>query len=100
MAIVVAGAMFAGVWLYNAQNPANENEKTVAENQQAPATNVPLSELEAIVLPAEGVVLPVIWGDLGAKLVSVGAIDEIRFKALYSEREQFTKEYEKLFKTL
>lgn len=96
IAIVVAGAMFAGAWLYNAQNPLSGNKKIGAENQQTAPPNVPDSKLTAAVLPSEGVVLPVSWGDLGVKLVSVGVIDETKFKALYGEREQFTKEYEKL----
>ena len=93
IAIVIAGAMFAGAWLYNKQNPPNKI--SVSENQTA-AANIPVSELEEIVLPSEGVILPVIWGALGAKLVSVGAIDEKRFKALYEEQGQFTTEYKNL----
>ena len=94
LAIVIAGAMFAGAWLYNAQNPPNKIAS--AENQTAIAANLSVSELEKAVLPLAGVVLPVVWGDLGAKLVSVGAIDEKRFQALYDERGQFTAEYKNL----
>ncbi|MEK7081744.1 MAG: hypothetical protein AAB952_00045 [Patescibacteria group bacterium] len=94
LAIVIAGAMFAGAWLYNAQNPPNKIAS--AENQTAIAANLSVSELEKAVLPLAGVVLPVVWGDLGAKLVSVGAIDEKRFQALYDERDQFTAEYKNL----
>lgn len=94
LAIVVAGAMFAGAWLYNAQNPPNKitagNQKTDAEQ------NVIVSALEEAVLSSSGVVLPVSWGDLGAKLISVGAIDADRFKAIYEERGTFTDEYENL----
>ncbi|HEY4495929.1 MAG TPA: hypothetical protein VJC04_01035 [Candidatus Paceibacterota bacterium] len=97
LAIIIAGAMFAGAWLYNAQYPQTKNKISATENQQTVAiSNTPVSELEEIVLPSTGVVLPVSWGDLGAKLVSVGAIDEVRFKALYDERGQWTAEYEKL----
>jgi len=42
------------------------------------------------------VILPVSWGDLGAKLVSVGVIDGTKFQALYDERGQFTEEYKSL----
>jgi len=95
IAIVIAGAMLSGSWLYISQNPPNKisGEK----NQKIPtAQNVSVSALEEIVLSSTGVILPVSWGDLGAKLVSVGAIDGVRFKALYDERGQFTKEYESL----
>ena len=43
-------------------------------------------KLRAEVLPAEGVVLPVRWGDLGAKLVSVGVIDKEKIEKLNAER--------------
>ena len=94
-AIVIAGAMLSGSWLYISQNPPNKISEE--KNQKIAATqNVSVSALEETVLPSAGVILPVSWGDLGAKLVSVGAIDGVRFKALYDERGQFTKEYESL----
>jgi len=55
-----------------------------------------LSRLEEKVLPEKGVTLPVVWGDLGKKLMESGAIDGERFKALYNDRGQFTPEYEQL----
>ncbi|MBI2628051.1 MAG: hypothetical protein HYW71_01280 [Candidatus Niyogibacteria bacterium] len=42
--------------------------------------------LEEAVLPSEGVVLPVRWGDLGRKLVSAGVIDQQKFESLYADR--------------
>src|SRR3989344_6830358 len=47
-------------------------------------------------LPQNGVVLPVEWGDLGARLVEAGAIDEAKFSALYRNQGQFSDEYQKL----
>src|SRR3989344_1252084 len=44
------------------------------------------SGLEERVLPPQGMVLPVQWGDLGAKMVSVGVIDAEKFEALYASR--------------
>ena len=35
------------------------------------------------VAPEEGVVLPIVWGDLGRQLVKVGAIDKKKFTTLY-----------------
>ncbi len=73
-----------------------------AENIQQKSTGVAESEktqvsmLEEKVFPPGGVVLPVTWGDLGVKLVSVGAIDADRFKAIYEERRAFTDEYKNL----
>jgi len=38
------------------------------------------------VLPSAGVELPVVWGDLGAQLIAVGAIDEEKWRGLYRSR--------------
>ena len=40
-------------------------------------------KLKAELLPEEGIVLPVKWNDLGAKLVSIGVIDEEKFAQLF-----------------
>lgn len=52
-----------------------------------------LSALQEEVLPQSGVALPVALGDLGAKLVEVGAIDLNKFEALYKDRGGFPDEY-------
>lgn len=52
--------------------------------------------LEEAVLPSEGVVLPVRWGDLGIKLVSVGVIDSRKLESFYAGRGGL-KENEKKF---
>lgn len=54
------------------------------------------AQLEASVLPANGVTLPITWGDLGAKLVEVGVIDPVKIAALYKDRGGFPAEYQKL----
>ena len=52
--------------------------------------------LEKGVLPPEGVVLPVRWGDLGVKMASVGVIDKEKFKSLYIGRDGSSDEEKKL----
>lgn len=52
--------------------------------------------LEESVLPTAGVALPITWGDLGARLVEVGAIDPAKLAALYESRGGFPAEYRKL----
>ena len=49
-------------------------------------TEVATNTLEEKVLPSEGIVLPVRWGDLGANMVSAGVIDGEKFEALYADR--------------
>src|SRR3989344_5305041 len=94
IAIIIAGAMLSLAWMYNTRiKIPDSSQKVSIRSEKAP---IPKTELEEKVLPTGGVELPVIWGDLGKKLINVGAIDEERFKALYEQRGQFTEEYEKL----
>ena len=92
-AIIIAGIMITGAVLYKdgdgAVNARLTNTRAAQDTKQA-------SLLEEAVLPSGGVVLPVTWGDLGAKLSSVGAIDPDKFKAIYEKREAFTDEYKNL----
>lgn len=53
---------------------------TQAEPEQTGAVN------ENAVLPAQGVTLPVRWGDLGKRMTDAGVIDAQKFEALYAQR--------------
>ncbi|MDP3957886.1 MAG: hypothetical protein Q8Q36_00270 [bacterium] len=54
------------------------------------------SALEAKVLPPGGVLLPVTWGDLGARLVETGTIDKEKFMSLYGGEGKLTSEQKNL----
>ena len=45
-----------------------------------------IAKIEKVVIPEKGVVLPVIWGDLGKRLVENGVIDQVKFEKLYADR--------------
>lgn len=77
--IFLSALILAGAWMYKKQP-----EKP------------PVTRTESIVAEEPSTVLPVVWGDLGAKLVSVGAIDEGAFRTLYQTRDVWTPEYEQL----
>ena len=47
-------------------------------------TDAEYAALQEIVTPAEGVELPVVWGDLGKRLVEAGALDREKWMELYS----------------
>lgn len=90
--ILISTIILATIWLF-INGPTTEKP---LHNKSATAENRVLSALEEKVLPSEGVKLPVVWGDLGAKLVSVGVIDANKFKEIYQSRNEFSKEYEDL----
>ena len=94
VSIIIAALILAAAWLYNERlGPVVYSSKTNLTSSQQ---TIQKTKLEEKVLPTGGVELPVTWGDLGKKLVSSGAIDGEKFKALYEQRGQFTSEYEKL----
>lgn len=85
--IVVAAIVVGGALIYTGQlksaNPEVANAKITAE-------------LEKVVLPKSGVVLPVRWGDLGKQLVDNGTIDLKKFESLYSQRGSLDEGTKKL----
>lgn len=86
LSILAAGAFIAMTVYYD---PSDNNRNATA------ATNSP-AQLQETVLPAAGVTLPITWGDLGAKLVEVGAIDPAKLTALYKDRGGFPADYQKM----
>lgn len=49
-----------------------------------------------LVLPRGGIKLPVVWGDLGKKLVETGVIDQTKLAALYADRGGLPEEISRL----
>ena len=77
--IIVAAAMISSAWIYT-------GGFGYRENQAKPEERVLGSALEEVVLPSEGVVLPVAWKDLGIQMVRSGVIDKEKFEKLYESR--------------
>ena len=93
VSILVSALILAGAWVYTTGLKDADQQRT---NLAATQEKAQASELEEKVLPSEGVILPITWGDLGQKLVSADAIDAERFKAIYDQRGAFTDEYKNL----
>lgn len=79
--IVAAAFIIAGAWIYTS-GPRAAYISSSKDTVQKPEK----SEFEEKVLPTDGAVLPISWGDLGAKMVSVGVIDAQKFEQLYAGR--------------
>lgn len=62
----------------------------------SPPQNIGAHSLRESVIPSSGVVLSVTWGDIGARLVEVGAIDPEKIAVLYQGRGGFPAEYQRL----
>ncbi|MCK9351496.1 MAG: hypothetical protein WCT49_04520 [Candidatus Paceibacterota bacterium] len=87
--ILLSSIILSGALVYSA-NSGNGAQKT---NLAGAALD---AELEEKVMPPKGVLLPVVWGDLGKKLVDAGVIDADKFKAVYEQRGTFPDEYKDL----
>src|SRR3989344_9012141 len=86
ISVLVSAVVLSGALVYTTDT------RTVSTPQDASVADLhtaPVSSFEKEVLPPAGVILPIVWGDLGAKLVSVGAIDADAFMALVSSRGVF-----------
>ncbi|MBI4085901.1 MAG: hypothetical protein HY433_01495 [Candidatus Liptonbacteria bacterium] len=94
--ILISAIILAGAWVYTTGLKATNAPQKA--NIAGTSAKAPVSGFEDRVLPPGGVVLPVVWGDLGAKLAGAGAIDADRFKAIYiyEEKGTFTDEYKNL----
>jgi hypothetical protein len=67
-------------------------KKEVEKTEGGSSEKVNVSELQNIVIPEEGVELPIKWGDLGKRMVADGVIDNQKFTELFqnnlSDEEQ------------
>lgn len=81
---LVAAVAFGVIWNYTSgsSNPTGSQ----AEKDSGNAVIKKQIGLEGEVLPAEGVELPVVWGDLGVKMTSVGVIDAAKLEEIYAKR--------------
>jgi len=90
--ILISSIILGGALIYTVGPKSGAQQSANASGQ----TQTPQSDLEGKVLPSKGVTLPVVWDDLGSKLVDAGVIDADKFKSIYEQRGQFTDEYKQL----
>lgn len=84
-AIIIAGTVYAAT-----RPPLLPAANAPARVTPPKSGDLPIESESA----SSAILLPVRWGDLGAKIVSVGVIDADKFKAVYDRRGIFTEEYE------
>ncbi len=93
--IAFAAVLIAGAWIYTTGLRYRNNQAETQPQPRAQEGTI-TNSLEEKVLPSGGMTLPVVWGDLGSKLVSAGVIDAEKFKAMYETRGAFSEEYKNL----
>ena len=75
---IIAAGVFISMTMYY-YNPSNLGSSAVTTVDAQAA-------FQESVIPSSGVMLPITWGDLGAKMVEAGAIDPDKMAALYKDR--------------
>lgn len=75
-----------------------DQDKTVAKSNKT--VKILEENYSQKVIPQDGVVLPARWGDLGAKMTSVGVIDKAKFEEMYAGRGGLSEEERKLLEGL
>lgn len=91
-AIIISALIIGGALIYYSKITENR-----ADNNQENSSGSEIVNLdENSVIPQEGVELPIIWGDLGARLVDTGVIDASLFESLYSQRGGLDEDMKKI----
>lgn len=88
LSIILSGSFILGAWAY-VRYPQFLGEARSLQASAGLGAEAGTS-LESAVIPAEGYVLPIVWGDLGKRLIESGAIDEVKFKRVYTTRGGLT----------
>ena len=83
--LIIVGALF---YASGTPPPKTEQNKLLEENYSQK------------IISENGVVLPAKWGDLGAKMTSVGVIDKLKLEELYASRGGLSDEEKKLLEGL
>lgn len=88
VSILISAFIIVGAWVYTAKFKILTGPDILNDRQFA--------ELQSKVIPEKGTVLPIVWGDLGAKMISVGVIDAEKLNSLYASRGGMTEEMQQL----
>jgi hypothetical protein len=88
---VIVPVLIAGAWFW-----ATGALEQKAEGKEMGSVAAQTEDLESKVLPQEGIVLPIQWGDLGMRMMETGVIDEEKLTALYGSRGGLPEDMQKL----
>ena len=100
ISILLSSLLVVGALVYsaNAKKDLRGKAETIAKSDKA--EKVIEDNYSQKVIPEDGVVLPAKWGDLGAKMASVGVINKAKLEELYASRGGLNDEERKLLERL
>ena len=100
ISILLSSLLIVGALVYSANARKDVRGKTETAVKTNKTEKIIEDNYEQKVIPEDGVVLPAKWGDLGAKMASVGVIDKIKLEELYAGRGGLNDEEKNLLEGL
>ena len=100
ISILLSSLLIVGALVYSANSKKDIRGKTETAAKTNKAEKIIEENYSQNITPAEGVILPAKWGDLGAKMASVGVIDKSKLEELYDSRGGLNDEERKLMEGL
>src|SRR3989339_1231696 len=100
ISILLSSLLIVGALVYSANARKDVRGKTETAIKTNKTEKIIEDNYEQKVIPEDGVVLPAKWGDLGAKMASVGVIDKVKLEELYAVRGGLNGEERKLLEDL
>lgn len=88
--ILLSAVILSGAWMYVSRQSSEGGRGPAAISQSDKI------RMEEAMAPEKGYELPAVWGDLGARLSSLGVIDPKALEGVHSRTGDFTDEYKKL----
>src|SRR3989344_543794 len=86
ISILLSSLLIVGALVYSANARKDVRGKTETAIKNNKTEKIIEDNYEQKVIPEDGVVLLAKWGDLGAKMASVGVIDKVKLEELYANR--------------
>ena len=100
ISILLSSLIIVAALFYTSGTTAKKTEQNNSADKKINAKPIDQTDYSRKVIPEDGVVLPVKWGDLGAKMASVGVIDQSKLEELYASRGGLKDEERKLLEGL
>src|SRR3990167_4381074 len=100
ISILLSSLLIVGALVYSANTKNDVRGKTETAAKTNKTEKILEDNYSQKIIPEDGVVLPVKWGDLGAKMASVGVIDKVKLEELYAGRGGLNGEEKKLLEGL
>ena len=100
ISILLSSLIIVAALFYTSMTTAKKNRTRSVGRQKNKTAKILEENYSQKVIPEDGVVLPARWGDLGAKMTSVGVIDKAKFEEMYASRGGLSEEERKLLESL